>query len=46
MLTLMFDLKFKNMWLVTMILGCENVVVVVVEYDEKLMLPLLMEANK
>ncbi len=42
---LMFDLKFKNMWLVTMFLGCENVVVVV-EYAEKLLLPLLMEANK
>jgi len=41
----MFDLKFKNMWLVMMFLGCENVVVVV-EYDEKILLPLLMEANK
>jgi hypothetical protein len=31
----MFDLKFKNMWLVTMFLGCENVVVVV-EYAEQI----------
>jgi hypothetical protein len=41
----MFDLKFKNVWLVTMFLGCENVVVVV-EYDEKLLFFLLMELNK
>ncbi len=46
MLTLMFDLKFKNVWLVTKFLGFENVVVVVVEYDEKLLLFLLMEVDK
>ncbi len=33
MLALMFDPRFKNMQLVIMFLGCENVIVVVVEYD-------------
>jgi hypothetical protein len=42
MLALMFDLRFKNMWLVTTYLGCENVVV----YDEELLLPLLIEVAK
>jgi hypothetical protein len=46
MLALMFDPRFKSMCLVTMFLSCENSIVVVAEYDEKLLLPLLMEANK
>ncbi len=46
MLVLMFDPKFKNMLLVTMYLGNENVVIVVIKYDEKLLLFLLMKANK
>ncbi len=41
----MFDPRFKNMQLVTMYLGHENVIVVI-KYDEKLLLFLLMEANK
>jgi hypothetical protein len=32
----MFDPRFKRMQLVTMFLGCENVVVMVAKYDEKL----------
>ncbi len=46
MLALMFDLRFKNMQSVSMYLGHENVVIVVIKYDEKLLLLLLMEANK
>ncbi len=46
MLVLMFDPKFKSMRLITMFMGHENATIVVVEYDEKLLLPLLMEANK
>jgi hypothetical protein len=42
MLALMFDLRFKNMQLVTTYLGCENVVV----YDEELLLHLLIEVAK
>jgi hypothetical protein len=41
---LMFDLKFKNMQLVIAFLGCENVIVV--DYDQKFLLPLLIETNK
>ncbi len=33
MLALMFDPRFKNMQLVIIFLGCENVILVVVEYD-------------
>jgi len=33
------------MWFVTTYLGCENVVIVI-KYDEKSLLPLLMVANK
>jgi hypothetical protein len=33
MLALMFDPRFKNMQLVIMFLGCENVIVVFVEHD-------------
>jgi hypothetical protein len=46
MLILMFDPRFKNMHLVTMFLGHENATGVVIEYDEKLLLPLLMVENK
>jgi hypothetical protein len=38
MLALMFDLRFKNMQLVTTYLAHENVIPIVVEYDEKLLL--------
>jgi hypothetical protein len=41
----MFDPSFLKMQLV-MSLGHENVFVVVAEYDEKLLLFILMEANK
>jgi len=34
------------MCLITMFLGHENVVTMVAKYDENLLLPLLMEANK
>ncbi len=46
MLVLMFDPCFKNMLLVIMYLGQENVDVLVVEYDDELLLPLLIEATK
>jgi len=36
MLVLMFDPRFKNMKLVTMFMCCENVALVIAEYDEKL----------
>ncbi len=46
MLVLMFDTRFKNMCFITMFLGHENAIVVVVHgYDEKLSLPLLIEVN-
>jgi hypothetical protein len=46
MLVLMFDLRFKNMCFITMFLGHEIAVTMVVHgYDEKLSLPLLMEVN-
>jgi hypothetical protein len=45
-LALMFDPRFKSMCLVTMFFSHENAIEVVAEYDEKLLLPLLMEANK
>jgi len=41
----MFNPRFKSMQSVTMYLGCENVVIVV-EYDKKLLFLLLMEVNK
>ncbi len=34
------------MCLITMYLGCDNVLIVVVEYDEKLLLLLLIETYK
>jgi hypothetical protein len=42
----MFDPRFKNMRLVTMFMCCENVALVIAEYDEKLVMLLLMKANK
>ncbi len=45
MLVLMFDPRFKNMRLVTMYLGQENVNIIV-EYDDELLLPLLTETAK
>ncbi len=38
MLALMFDLRFKNMQLVTRCLACENAISIIVEYDEKLLI--------
>jgi len=46
MLALMFDPRFKNMQLVTMYLGQENIVALVVEYDDELILLLLTEVVK
>jgi hypothetical protein len=45
MLILMFDPHFKNMQLVTMYIGQKNVVLIV-EYDDKLLPPILTEATK
>ncbi len=41
MLDLMFDLRFNNMRLVVAFLGCENVDIIVIKYDQELLLPLL-----
>jgi hypothetical protein len=41
MLTLMFDPRFESMKLTTGFLSCENGAVIVVEYDQELLLPLL-----
>jgi hypothetical protein len=46
MLALMLDPCFKNMLLVVMYLGWENVDVLVIEHDDELLLPLLVEATK
>jgi hypothetical protein len=46
MLALMFDPRFKTIKLVTMYLGCNIVTIVVVKYDENLLLLLSMEVNK
>jgi hypothetical protein len=46
MLVLMFDPCFKNMWLVSMYLGQENVITFIAEYDVELFLPLLTKATK
>jgi len=46
MLALMLDPRFKNMCLVTMFLNHENAIVMVAEYDENLLLPLLTEVNR
>jgi hypothetical protein len=42
----MFDPRFKSMKLVAMFMGHQNATLVVIEYDEKLLMPSLMEANK
>lgn len=36
--TLMFDLRFKSMQLITTYLVLKNVIPIIVEYDEKLLL--------
>jgi len=46
MLAFMFDPRSKSTHLVTMFLGRENTTIIIVKYDENLLLPLLMEANK
>ncbi len=46
MLVSMFNLRFKNMRLNIVFLGCENVVVVVLEYSQQLLLPLLTKTTK
>ncbi len=45
MLTLMFDPRFKSMWLVTTFLGDENVVAIVVEYDIKKFIAFTNKSN-
>jgi hypothetical protein len=44
MLALIFDPRFKSIWLVTSFLGCENVIVVY--YNQELILTLLIEVNE
>jgi hypothetical protein len=46
MLALMLDSHFQNMLLVTMYLGQKNVVALIFEYDDELLLTLLIEATK
>jgi hypothetical protein len=46
MLILMFDLEFKSMWFVITFLSHENDDVNVVEYDQELLLVLLIKATK
>jgi hypothetical protein len=46
MLALMFNSHFQNILLVTMYLGQENIVAIVVEYDDELLLTLLTEVAK
>ncbi len=46
MLALMFDLQFKNMWLMISYLGHDYIIVVIVKHYEKLFFPLLIEASK
>ncbi len=46
MLDIMFDPRFKNMKLVAMFMGHQNATLVVIDYDEKLLMPSLMETNK
>jgi hypothetical protein len=45
MSALMFGLWFKNMKLVISYLGCDFAIIVVIKYDEQLLLPLLIEAK-
>jgi len=42
----MLDPRYKSMHLVMTYVGCDNVVVLVVEYDHELLLLLLMEVYK
>jgi hypothetical protein len=46
MLALMLDSKFKSMQFITSYLGHENAYTLVVQYDEQLMLPLLIQCYK
>jgi hypothetical protein len=46
MLTLMVDPKYKFVYIVMTYVGSDNVVALVVEYDQKLLLPLLIEFYK
>jgi hypothetical protein len=41
MLALMLNPRFKSMRLITIFLGCENATIIIVEYDQQLLLPLL-----
>ncbi len=42
----MLDPRYKSMCLVKTYVGCDNVIVLVVEYDQELLLLLLMEVYK
>ncbi len=42
----MVDPKYKFVHIVMIYVGCNNVVALVVEYDQKLLLPLLIEVYK
>jgi hypothetical protein len=46
MLALMFDLWFKSTWLMISYLGRDYIIIVFVEYDEKLFFPLLIKTSK
>jgi hypothetical protein len=46
MLALMLDPIYKYMHLVMIYVGLDNVTTLVVEYDQELLLPLLMEVYK
>jgi hypothetical protein len=46
MLAFMLDPRYKNMHLVITYLGCEATTTLVTNYDEQLLLPLLLEAYK
>ncbi len=46
MLVLMLDPRFKNMRLIIVFLGYENVDVIIVKYNQQLLLPLLTKTTK
>jgi len=46
MLVLMLDFKYKSMWLVNAYLGCEITATLGVQYNEHLLLLLLLEVHK
>jgi hypothetical protein len=46
MLVLMFDLRLKNMWLTTMYIGSKNAIIMIVKYNEYLLLHLPMKVKK